>query len=322
MLKLLTPISAAILLSGCVIHISPDSANITEQQELTLSAQDIKTLISETSSGNLNIMGVEGLNEILVKADIRTYNHDKSYTLTLEKHGNKAKLVAKHNAKMGFYSGNSPRINLTIQVPATLALDLEDGSGDIEIKGSQADITVNDNSGNIIIAGGKNVVIDDGSGNIEITEVTGNMMIDDGSGNLSIDGGNQLVIDDGSGNLSIANLTGSLKVTDGSGNLDITEVQGNVDVEDGSGNLHISHLASSLVVRDDSGELSIENIQGDVNIDDGSGDLSVSKVVGVVTIEDGSGNIEVNNTGGLVITESGSGSLNMHDINGVVNVKN
>ena len=130
MTKIAALLSAVLILPGCVIHVGAQSADVKLQETLSIASSDLNTLEVDSGSGFLNVVGVEGATEITVKADIET-TKERNYVLKLTKVGAKAVLIAKHDSTSGFWNGNSPSINLTVQVPKNLALDIDDGSGDI-----------------------------------------------------------------------------------------------------------------------------------------------------------------------------------------------
>jgi hypothetical protein len=238
MFKVLTPIAAALLLSGCFVNVggASASANHHVEQTLQLEINSINRLRADTGAGTLTIIGEQGRDIISVEADIYTIEKDE-YTLTLERSGDKAKLVA----DVSNWSGNSwniggnnrQRIDLIVKMPARLALELDDGSGSVKITGLSNNIEVEDGSGSLEIDGGNNINIDDGSGSLVVKNATGNVFIEDGSGSVTVKNtGGKVTIDDNSGGINIEG-AGSLEIIDsGSGGVNIEGVLGSVEVDD------------------------------------------------------------------------------------------
>ncbi|BFL81705.1 hypothetical protein LFREDSHE_01550 [Shewanella baltica] len=241
--------TAGVSLTGCIINVNaagmPDLDH--QQRELTLDSQDLQGLIAETGAGSLEIIGVGGLTQIKLVADIYS-NDDSKVILTLEKKANKAKLKA--DFEQSGFNNYSPYIDLKLQVPANLALDIDDGSGAILISKMTADINVKDGSGELIINGGNNVSIDDGSGDIEVSQINGNLAVEDGSG--------------------------AIKVTD---------VRGNIAIDDGSGNIEVANVQSPVTITDGSGDINVFNTKGLTILAAGSGDVKFNKIDGPVSME-------------------------------------
>ena len=150
MMKLLTPICAAFMLSGCIVHIGGSAAHADQhsEQQLVLDAAQLTTLNANLEAGSLTIIGSPTATDIKVNADIYTFENSE-YILTLDSSGDTAKLVAKTASRSGnvwVVGGQSPRINLAITVPESLILDIEDESGDINIQRMKNQIKIEDGS--------------------------------------------------------------------------------------------------------------------------------------------------------------------------------
>ncbi|WP_392344416.1 DUF4097 family beta strand repeat-containing protein [Pseudoalteromonas prydzensis] len=66
---------------------------------------------------------------------------------------------------MQIYQGNSPSIDLVVTVPSSFSLDIEDGSGDINLVDITGSVDIDDNSGSISAKQlGSYLTIEDDSG--------------------------------------------------------------------------------------------------------------------------------------------------------------
>lgn len=227
-------------------------------RNLTLSTKGIEKFEIDCGAGFLKVNGKQGLNEIKVEAEIvvegrskeRAEEFIKEYLeLSLERIGRRAVLKSGFKNYYSLFSFGTKLINLTINMPAEMDLDVDDGSGSI---------TIEDIAGNLII--------DDGSGDIEIVNAKGNVEVDDGSGGVSLE-----------------EITGDVSVDDGSGEISIEGVAGDVSVDDGSGSITIRNIGGNVTVRDGSGSITIDGVEKDVYIpSDGSGSIRVYNVKGKV----------------------------------------
>ena len=112
------------------------------QQQLNLDASTLTELVAKTGAGKLTVVGIEGLKEVAVHADIFTPTLDQDdieIELSLTRKGDKAHLVSEINSRHFF--GESPFIDIVMRVPANLALDIKDGSGAIQIDDVSANIS-------------------------------------------------------------------------------------------------------------------------------------------------------------------------------------
>jgi len=233
---------------------------LDETRNLELSVDGIQTLQVQCGSGFLTVIGVKGMDRIRATAQILVRgiqdNKFQSYLekhlrLTLEKRGSDALLQA--HVKKSFLKKIEAKINLTVKLPATLPVNIDDGSGAIIVTNLSGGLHIKDDSGSIDIVNmeGK-IKVADGSGSIEIRDVRGNVEIQDGSGLIQINliNGN-VSITDGSGELTIQDVNGSVTVTDGSGSIDIQDVTQDVFInEAGSGELNIDGVKGKVTTRE------------------------------------------------------------------------
>lgn len=226
---------------------------------LTLTAQDLRRLEIRAGAGSLTVTGREGLTAIEVKAeviaphvrdkDMESYFKD-SVELTLEKRGDAAVLVSRvRNEGRLFHFGDNTRVDLTVAVPKSLALDVDDGSGGMVVEDLAAAVR-----------------IEDGSGSIRVRNVDGPLRINDGSGEITVEGvRNGVEIDDGSGGIEVSDVTGDVSVDDSSGEIRIRRVGGTVTVDDGSGGIDIKDVGKDVrLISTGSGGVDVSEVKGRV----------------------------------------------------------
>jgi hypothetical protein len=236
------------------------AGSIESTQHLDLSVKGIQSMHITCGPGSLDVFGVEGSDRIKVTAAVKisgiTQNKlqdflDKHVLLSLKKR--KRKAVLQSDFKNENRMKADAKIDLTVEVPNRLGVEIDDGSGSIFITDLATTLKIEDGSGSIEIrmtAGP--VSISDGSGNIELTDITGNLEVKDGSGKINIDRvrGNVRIVD-GSGSMAIKDIDGSLTVTDGSGSIEISDVTKNVFIIDaGSGILDIEGVKGKVTTRE------------------------------------------------------------------------
>jgi len=217
-----------------------------ETKTLRLDAGELRSMRFETSSGFLNVTGVEG-DQIEVIAEIVADSND--YQLSLDKSGDRALLVCTVKPRTSL-SATQQRINLNVKVPGRLRLDIKDESGDIGVQNA-----------------GANVKIDDGSGAIVVKGTVGDLDIRDGSGDIDVsDVNGKLAIEDSSGAIAVANVRGDVDIRDGSGAIGVAKVDGHVMIRDGSGGIAVSHVKRGLTIRGGAaGELRTSQIEGGID---------------------------------------------------------
>ena len=145
--------------------------------------------------------------------------------------------------------------------------------------------------------------------------------IEDGSGNMIVAGVGAARVNDGSGNIRVSDVRGAIVINDGSGEIELSAVGGNADIDDGSGNIEITDVRGDVLIEDGSGNVTARQVTGSVRVDDGSGDIRLADVTRNVEVDDGSGSIRVERVGGdLTVDEAGSGDVSYDDVDGRVSI--
>lgn len=231
------------------------------RETLTLQADGLKALAIDCGAGYLKVQGREGLDRIEVVAalrmsgvgdsELREFRKER-VTLKLEKAGAKAVLTARIDDTFSLdklFGGRDAAIDLEVSLPRNLDLEVEDGSGECEIRS----------------VGGR-LDLDDGSGDVLLADIGGDVEVEDGSGDLRLE-----------------KMGGSVRIDDGSGDIVLKGAGGDVDIEDGSGGMRLEGILGALTVDDGSGDIVIDGVEKDVTIEEaGSGDLEIRNVKGKV----------------------------------------
>lgn len=140
-------------------------------------------------------------------------------------------------------------LDLTVDVPAGLPVDVTDSSGDVTLEGVRV-ATVRDSSGDIVarrLTG--DLDVEDSSGDIRIEETSGAVRVTDSSGDIVIRGADAVHIPiDSSGDIVIERIARDVRIErDSSGDIDVAGVGGNVEVlADGSGQLRVSDVKGTV----------------------------------------------------------------------------
>jgi hypothetical protein len=289
---------SVLLLVGVAMAVAAQSramcSHHAERSIQPISAQGIARVVIHAGAGKLNVHGSSS-NAIAASGTACAGNDEDLERLQLTSRRDGDALViesATSGESWHWFGGGNGWLDTEVTVPNGVAIEIQDGSGDIEVIGTGA-VEIDDGSGDIVI---KNVsgktVLHDGSGEIELSNVRGDVELRDDSGGIRAN-----------------DIHGSLNIpSDGSGEIVVRGVDGGVRIEsDGSGGIDIDQVARSVYIGDDgSGEIKIANVRGDVAIDgDGSGGIDV---------EDVDGNLRVG--------PNGSGGVRHERVRGQVEVRN
>jgi hypothetical protein len=246
----------AVLIPGTV---RAQRADYTAPRNAVVNAAGAKMIKVSAGAGFLHINGRTGISQVRVTgvAGASSRRLLDEIQLQAERQGDVVvvkMVIPEHDASFWdlFRGGSTQYLDLTIEVPTTTPLDVDDGSGELTIRGTGP------------------VTLSDGSGDLEVSGVTGNVRITDGSGNMTVSGvDGDVYIDDGSGDIVAHNVTGNFTVgEDGSGGIDVTGVSGTMRVENkGSGTVHVSRIGGDFIVNNKgSGSIDYDTVKGTVSI--------------------------------------------------------
>jgi hypothetical protein len=254
MRRLLSAIVLASLVTGSARAQDDD---YRAPRDADLDASGARLLRVEAKAGLLRIEGRSGLSEVRVRGVARASREDwlEDIQLRTDRRGDELHVIVDIPPWSWTGIGRSYKgLDLVIEVPASLALDVSDASGSIAIRGV-GPVRIDDGSGEIELRDiGGAVDIEDGSGEIEMVSVRGDVRLDDGSGEVHIEDvqGNVTIEDDGSGSLTISKVTGQVRVN-----------------EAGSGSVRVSDVGGDLTVRDTRrNRVRYDNVRGTVRIND------------------------------------------------------
>lgn len=237
----------------------------------------LKVLQLNLGSSDLDIQSVPGLAKVEIRGTACASDNSwlKDLQISTGRSGDQASVDAKNNhTSMSFNlfgASSYAYLKLQVRVPATLAIAIDSGSGDVHASGLAA-LDFKSGSGDLVagdIAGA--LALQLGSADVQGHQVGSVELRQTGSGDVRIDG-----------------VHGNVKADhSGSGDLDFSHVGGSVKVgETGSGDVTVSHVGQDVEVGSTgSGDVDAEDVGGNFTVHaSGSGDVTHRGVKGKVDV--------------------------------------
>jgi DUF4097 and DUF4098 domain-containing protein YvlB len=229
--------------------------------ELTLNLSGSEELSIAAKAGDLEVTGHADRSEAHILGKVCASNAEwLDETRVVTEGGSKASIAVETPAMEDgwtFFSTRYLYVDLEIEVPTAVALDIKDSSGDVTVRGTGP------------------VNLHDSSGDIALEDVNGGVVLKDSSGDIDLRhvGGDVTVRQDSSGDIYGRDIRGSVLVEqDSSGDIRFQDVQGDYVVE-----------------RDSSGDIVAKTVSGAFRVlNDGSGDVSHTEVSGEVEVPEDS----------------------------------
>lgn len=250
---LLLLLPGALLLAGSA-HAA--SCRYEKAIDVTLDLAGSELLSVAAAAGDLIITGRPGATEARVRG--KACVSEEEWLNEAEVHiegGRNASIAVSLPGTdgWGFGFNRYAYLDLDIEVPTGLALDIRDSSGDMAVRGTGP------------------VNIHDSSGDIELEDVNGGAVLKDSSGDIELRRivGDVIVRQDSSGDIYGRDIRGSVLIEhDSSGEIRFEQVSGDYVVEhDSSGDIVADTIGGDFrVLRDGSGEIRHTDVSGEVEV--------------------------------------------------------
>lgn len=201
----------------------------------------LESLQVKNSSGNVKV-SVSGDGSAYVSAKKLIF--DKSCRLKMNRAG---KVLVVEVEKDGWPNGETCRVDFEIKVPRSVALNINSGSGDLNVDGTNGPIIFDLGSGDVVVkAEAEKLHGNSGSGSIKASGTFGDIEVETGSGSIDANGlTGKANLKTGSGDLNIKYKSASNKsylyIETGSGDAAVylpAETKVKTDLKSGSGRVH------------------------------------------------------------------------------------
>lgn len=254
-----TLICITLLSSGLAIPLPALAWDCAYEKDIsqTLDLSSSEELAVLAAAGDLEIRGKAGTSTATITGKVCASKESwLADAQVLAKGGKQAEIAVElpdTDSGWSVFGNKYVYLDLVLEVPADIPLDVKDSSGDIGIDGTAA------------------VDVKDSSGDITISKTSGPVSVRDSSGDVRLAhiGGDLTIASDSSGDVRAEDVRGSVLVQqDSSGDLSFSDVQHDVIVEqDSSGDISARRVGGAFrVLRDGSGEISSRDVKGEVDI--------------------------------------------------------
>lgn len=214
---------------------------VGEERSATVRVGDARRVQVEARAGSLRIVGQGDRDEVRVRGRARASSRDLLRLVDVRtERGGDGTIVVRVESPEELRAGEWTALDLEIELPRGMDLEVADGSGDVVIR-DVGDLRLADGSGDVLLERVGALRLTDGSGDVEARGVGGDVVLRDGSGGIRLEDvrGTVTVDGDGSGDLELGGVQGSVRIeSKGSGDLVVERVRGDLLVESkGSGDI-------------------------------------------------------------------------------------
>lgn len=233
------------------------SCKFEKNIDLTLDLSGSNMLSINAAAGDLKVKGVSGTDLAVISGRVcaskEAWLEESHVNTSGGKHASIDVELPSGNKGWSWSGNNYVSMDLRVEVPDSMALEVKDSSGGMFLKNVAA-VKVKDSSGDI--------EIEDAHGPISISDSSGDIDVDNAEGDLTIES-------DSSGGIYASNIRGSvLVVKDSSGDIKVSDISEDVVVErDSSGDIRATHVGGDFrVLKDGSGRITSNDVAGEVQV--------------------------------------------------------
>ncbi|MGO9616460.1 MAG: DUF4097 family beta strand repeat-containing protein [Terracidiphilus sp.] len=269
----------------------------------------------ENPRGDVSITGGDG-------TSIQVQAHDEAFTNS----DGDAKAIWDSEAPKPTVSGgtvliksegnNKGRVNLTVTVPRTASVTVNEGRGEVTATGLGAGITASVPHGELhlnSITGPVEAHLYRGNHDVSIHDVNGDVTADGNCNELTLSEIHGRLSTNGDifGPVHMENITGPIKLHTSVTDLDIASLPGDVTLD--SDDLHVTEAEGSVRVSTHAKDVDLSQIYGDTSVENRDGRIAIEPAgVYAITANNNKGDVEI------TLPPNGAGVVDGHTHNGEV----
>jgi DUF4097 and DUF4098 domain-containing protein YvlB len=292
---------------------APEHDNDAQVLNTTIPAN--ATIDIENPRGDVSITGGDG-------TGIQVQAHEEAFT---NSDGN-AKSIWDSEAPKPTVSGgtvliksdgnNKGRVNLTISLPRTARVTVNDGHGEVTATGLGAGITVSVPHGELhlnSITGPVEAHLYHSNKDVSIHDVTGDVTADGNCNELTLSEIHGRLSTNGDifGPVHMENIAGPVKLHTSITDLEIAQLPGDVTLD--SDDLHVTEAEGAVRVTTHAKDVDLSQIYGDTSVDNRDGRIAIEPAgVYAITATNSKGDVEI------TLPPNGAGIVDGHTHNGDV----
>lgn len=215
------------------------------------------------------------------------------------------------NAVLSVEGRNNARVDLTVQVPATVTASVNAGHGDVTVEGLKTSADVTSSHGDVkfdSVGGNVHARVD--HGDISAHTITGDVSVDGHADDVTLSGikGNVVLNGEFFGDTHLEEIGSAVRFHSSRTDLDLPKLHGDLTMD--SSDLNISQPVGPVRIVTRSKDIDLSQLAGDAHIENNNGDVSITSVAPL-------GNIQVTNrTGDISVTVPTNASFSVSASNG------
>ncbi|EOD00936.1 DUF4097 family beta strand repeat-containing protein [Caldisalinibacter kiritimatiensis] len=268
-------------------------------KEYTLEVKDKKTLILDTSYGDVEIIRGEK-NKANVDVEILMKHNDEEYASKIADsiveidESNQDVIDIKSNLYQ-YINNNDIRsitINYLIEVPEDFKVEVNDKHGDVTIENIES-VKIFNEHGEVIVKNIlKDVEIKNTYDDVSVYDVEGKVRVINKHGEVKIERVNDsLQIENLHGSVKVADIIGDVYIKNTHNDVNVSNVQGNVEIDSDYSEVIGDNIKGNVDVKTSHEEVELKNIEGNVIVNNSYDDVKLRSAYKNIDLKTRHGNI-------------------------------
>jgi DUF4097 and DUF4098 domain-containing protein YvlB len=273
------------------------------------------TVDIENPRGDVSITGGDG-NSIEVQAHEEAFANSDNDAKSIWDSEMPKSTVSGGTVLIKSDGSNKGRVNLTITLPRTARVTVNESHGEVTATGLGAGITANVPHGELhlnSITGPVEAHLDRGNHDVSIHDINGDVTADGNSNELTLSEIHGRLSTNGEifGPVHMENISGPIKLHTSVTDLEIATLPGDVTLD--SDDLHVTEAEGSVRVSTHAKDVDLSQIYGDTSVDNRDGRIAIESAgVYAITANNGKGDVEI------TLPPNAAGEVDGHTHNGEV----
>jgi hypothetical protein len=234
----------------------------------------------EVTPAETDRISVSVTKTIIAQNETQAADMSKGFNYEIAQEGARYRIISNFNRDSNRVRGRRFKTSLTIQVPRTSLLVINNRNGDVDISGLAGDQNIRNTFGRV---SAKSI-----SGSVDINNRNDAIVVEDVTGKTTL--GNEF------GNIEARRVTGALDVRNRNGAVDVEQISGDVKIVNSFADVNIADVHGTLNVDSRNGAVDIARVEKDMTVDNRFESVKVVDALGRVNVDNENGSVELHYT--------------------------
>jgi hypothetical protein len=231
----------------------------------------------EISAAETNQISLDVAKTIIARDEAEAASLEKAFSYDIVQEGNRYRVISNYNRDQNSVRGRRYKTSLTLKVPRSATLTVNNRYGNVEISNLTGEQTVRNAFGRVALTSiTGNIDVQNKNDTVVVEDVTGSGTVSNEFGRVEVrrlTGG--LELRNRNGSVEVEQIQGDTKLTNSFGETSVADVKGSLNVDSRMGSVEASRVAKDVNVRNQFQSVRLDDVQGSIDVDNRNGSVDV-----------------------------------------------